>query len=227
LVPSPLNPALMVERGVTVLADLMPPFPEIESVVLPNAQIGAHLGDVIVLSGHHFDGTNQRLLLTQPRLRLELEIQPPVSITPTTATFMLPNQPANIPAGTYLMSLEVVRPGEAQPRTSNLATLTIAPQITTLTNPATVFDGGADGTAVVTIGCTPEVGPTQRASLLLGGVEVPANPHPNTTGTLTFTVLNAPIGTHRARLRVDGIDSQIVNRATTPPVFFEHWIGIS
>jgi hypothetical protein len=226
LAPSALDPTIMIERGVTVLSDLMPPFPEIESVTLPNSQISGHLGDTIVLTGHHFDGTNQRLFLTLPSLRLELVVTP-ANVTATTVTFVLPNQPAVFPAGTYLMSLEVLRPGETTPRTSNQATLTIAPQITTLTNPPTVFTRDADGTAVVTIGCAPEVRPTQFTSLLLGSLEVLADPHPNTTNALTFTIQNAPVGSHRARMRVDGIDSQIVNRAVSPPVFFDHRIDIA
>jgi hypothetical protein len=139
---------------------------------------------------------------------------------------VLPNQPADVPAGTYLMSLEVVRPSETTPRTSNQATLTIAPQISTLTNPPTIFTRDADGTAIVTIGCTPEVRPPQLTSLVLGSLEVLADPHPNPTNALTFTIPHAPVGSHRARLRVDGIDSQIVNRAASPPVFFDRRIQI-
>jgi len=225
--PSAIDPTIMVESGVIVLPDLMPPFPEIESVTLPNSQVVAHLGDTIFLKGHHFDGTNQRLWLTLPRLRLELPVTPAVSVTATTASFVLPNQPPVFPAGNYLMSLEVLRPGETVPRTSNQATLTIAPQITTLTNPASVFTRDAGGTAVVSIGCTPEVRPTQLTSLLLGSLEILADPHLTITNTLTFTIPNAPVGTHRARVRVDGIDSQIVNRAVSPPVFFDHWIAIA
>ena len=226
MVPSPLDPSTMIESGVTVLADMMPPFPEIESVTLPNSQVSAHLGDTIVLTGHHLDGANPRVLLTLPKLRLELEINAGIITTPTTATLTLPNQPGVFPAGTYLMSLEMLRPSETVPRTSNVATLTIAPQITTLTNPATVFTR-VGGTAVVTIGCSPEVKPTQFAALVLGSREVVADPHPVNVSALTFTIPNAPVGTHRARLRVDGADSQIVNRAVSPPVFFEHWIEIA
>jgi hypothetical protein len=226
LQPSSLDPLVMVERGVTVRPDLMPPFPEVESVTLPNTQIAAHLGDTITLNGHHLDGTNHRLLLTQPRLKLELAVTGPSTVTPTLVSFTLPNQPAVFPAGTYLMSLEVVRPGDTEPRTSNLMTLTIAPQITTLTDPPTIFTGAPNGTAVVTVGCSPDVRPMQRASLILGSLEALADPHPNQVNALSFTIPNAPVGVHRARLRVDGADSQIVNRAVSPPVFFNHRIEI-
>ena len=226
-VPSSIDPATMVESGVKVMPDLMPPFPEIEGVTLPNSQIHAHLGNTILLKGHHFDGSNHRVLLTLPRLRLERDISAGITITPTTAMFTLPNQPGNFPAGTYLMSLEVVRPGETVPRTSNQATLTIAPQITNLTNPPTVFNRNAEETAMVIVGCTPEVKSTQFATLVLGSLEVIADPHPADVSSLTFTIPHAPVGVHRARLRVDGVDSQIVNRAVSPPVFFDHRIEIA
>jgi hypothetical protein len=49
--------------------------------------------------------------------------------------------------------------------------------------------------------------------------EVPAQPHPSPTGTLTFRVDAASPGQHRVRLRVDGVDSLLVDRSVTPPVF--------
>lgn len=225
-VPSSLDPSVTIESGVAVMADLMPPFPAIERVTLPNAQVSAHLGDTIVLHGHHFDGTNQRVLLTLPKLRLDLDIVPN-NVTPTAATFVLSSLPATFPAGTYLLSIEVVMPGDTVPRASNQVTLTIAPQITNLTNPPTIFPRDADETATVGIDCTPEVWPAQSAALMLGSLLVMADAHPTQVNTLSFTIPDAPVGVHRARLRVDGADSQIVNRAASPPVFFEHWIEIA
>jgi hypothetical protein len=39
------------------------------------------------------------------------------------------------------------------------------------------------------------------------------------TGALTFIVTGAVPGDFWIRLRVDGVDSQLVNYATTPPTF--------
>jgi Pvc16 N-terminal domain len=227
LTPSAIDPTLMRESGVAVRPDLMPPFPEIESVTLPNAQLSAHLGDVIVLNGHHLDGTNHRLLLTLPKLRLELDVAPPAAIDGTSVAFTLPPSPSAFPAGTYIAALQVLRASETVPRTSNQVTLSIAPQITTLTSPPQVFVANPSGTAAVTVGCRPDVRPTQRASLIVGSREVPANPHPAVTSTLTFTIPDAPVGIHRVRLRVDGIDSQLVDRSASPPVFLDHRIEIA
>jgi uncharacterized protein DUF4255 len=226
VVPSLFNPTVQRESGVVVQPDAMPPFPEIETVELPNAQIVAHLGDTVVFAGHHLDGSNHRLLLSLPRLHLDLVVTPASTITASTVSFALPNLPTDFPAGTYLVAVEVVRPGESSPRVSNQVTLTIAPQMTTLTSPPQIFTRDADGTATVAIGCTPDVRPTQRASVIVGSLEVLADPHPSVATVLTFTILNAPVGTHFVRLRVDGADSQLVDRSATPAVFFDHRIQI-
>jgi hypothetical protein len=105
--------------------------------------------------------------------------------------------------------------------------MAIAPRITTFTTPPQVFTRDAKGTAVVTTGCTPQVRHNQHTSLILGGHEVVADDHPVITGTLNFTVHDAPVGVHYVRLRVDGVDSQLINRAATPPVYFDHRIQIA
>jgi hypothetical protein len=104
--------------------------------------------------------------------------------------------------------------------------VSIAPQATSLTSPPQVFTG-VGGTAVVTISCTPQVQPRQRASLILGTREFIADPHPNPTDSLAFTIANAPVGTHHVRLRVDGVDSHLVDRSASPPVFFDQRIEIT
>jgi len=45
--------------------------------------------------------------------------------------------------------------------------------------------------------------------------------------TLDFVIANAPVGDHLARLRIDGIDSPIIDRAAEPPVFFNQRINIT
>jgi hypothetical protein len=222
-----IDPTVDRERGVVVRPDLPPAFPEIEDITLPNAQIVAHLGNTITLPGHHLDGNNHTLLLSLPRLNIEQAITPASSVNTGSLSFVLPNQPANFPAGSYLLAVQLVRPGEPAPRVSNQLLLKIAPQISSLTSPPQVFTRDADGTASVTLTCTPQVRPTQRASLLLGSREVIADDHPTTTANLSFTVLDAPVGVHWARLRVDGVDSQLVDRSVTPPEFFDHRIEIA
>ena len=44
---------------------------------------------------------------------------------------------------------------------------------------------------------------------------------------LDFTIPNATPGTYLARLRIDGIDSPIIDRSVDPPVFLNQRIVIS
>lgn len=225
--PSLIDPAVDRERGVVVRSDLMPAFPEIEDITLPNKQVAVHLGDTITVSGHHLDGSSHTLLLSLPRLAIERAITPATSASASSVSFVLPNQPANFPAGAYLIALQLVRPGELAPRASSQLLLKIAPQMTSLTSPAQVFARDGDGTAIVTLICTPQVRPTQRASLILGDREVIANTHIAPTTNLSFTILDAPVGVHFVRLRVDGVDSQLVDRSVSPPEFFDQRIEIT
>jgi hypothetical protein len=80
-----------------------------------------------------------------------------------------------------------------------------------------VRDGS--GNATLTLTTSPQVRPEQRAALLLGDREVLADNHPVQTDTLTFVAEDAIAGSFHIRLRVDGIDSQLVDRSVTPPVF--------
>jgi hypothetical protein len=205
----------------------MPAWPTLTAVAPPNSQVAAHLGDTLTFAGHHLDGTNHRLLLSFPRLRIEREVTPAASVKPDELTFVLPVVAADYPAGHWLAAVQLQRPSETQLRVSNQLALAIAPRMTTLTMPPQVFPRDGAGTAAVTIGCVPEVRPSQRASLIIGNREVIADDHPVTTGTLTFTVRNAPVGTHHVRLRVDGVDSELIDRAATPPAYLDHQIQIT
>jgi hypothetical protein len=63
--------------------------------------------------------------------------------------------------------------------------------------------------------------------LLLGTREIFAEPFAATTGTLTFLVEAAPVGDPLVRLRVDGIESPLIDYEAKPPTFFNHRIIIT
>jgi len=81
--------------------------------------------------------------------------------------------------------------------------------------------GTAPGPVTLTATCAPEVRPEQRATLLLGSSEVMAGPHAAQTNVLTFTVDEVVAGTFRYRIRIDGVDSLLIDRSVAPPVFDE------
>jgi hypothetical protein len=55
--------------------------------------------------------------------------------------------------------------------------------------------------------------------LLLGERDIPAQPHPTQTATLTFAIEDAPTGEFVVRLRVDGVDSLPVQQAPEGLIF--------
>jgi hypothetical protein len=221
------SPLPVLVRNVLADPSLMPAFPALESIEPPNAQLAATLGDTVTLGGHHLDGSNHTLLLMLPRLDIHRTVTGAASAGPTRVQFALPGEPPTLPAGNWLAAIQVTRPSETTPRVSNQGPLAIAPRMTSLTSPPQQFARDGNGTATVTVNCVPQVQPPQRASLLLGTLEALADAHPTATSSLTFHVLDAPVGVHYVRLRVDGVDSELVDRAAKPPVYLDRRIEIT
>ena len=204
------------DEGVAAQADLIPPFPALEAIQLQNNQPSAGLGDTLTLSGHHLDGDNVSVQFTMPRLATPLVVPSLPGGTASQISVQLPNQPANWPAGFYTLTAVISRAGEPD-RTTNELPFSLAPSIAAIAPNPAVRDGNGDVTLTIT--CSPEVRPEQRAALLLGDREVLALPHPAQANGLTFEISAAPVGEHFVRLRVDGVDSLLVDRSVTPPVF--------
>jgi hypothetical protein len=213
------------DTGVNAQADLIPPFPTLTSVspVLqpPGSESSAVLGNDLLVTGHDLDGTNVSAEVSHPRLPNPVALPAPSNATATAITVNLPNQPQNFPAGIYTISVSVIRPGETFKRTTNALPFAVVPQI--LSNPAINAVRNVNE-ITITLACSPEVLPAQRVALLLGGDEVPADPHSVTTGSLTFIAKDDPPGKFAAgdyfvRLRVDGVDSLLIDRSVQPPKF--------
>jgi hypothetical protein len=201
------------DQGVLSQPDLIPPYPAIDSVVPPNQQTAARLGETVTITGQHLDGTNVGVVFNHPLWAAPVEVAPQAGGTATDLSVIVPNLPAVWPAGLYSVSVIVKRPGETYRRTTNDLGLVLAPRITI--TPASA----PAGSITYTVSCAPQVWPDQRASLLLGDQEILAQPHAAQTGTLTFVATAVVAGTYFVRLRVDGVDSVLVDRSVTPPVF--------
>ena len=61
--------------------------------------------------------------------------------------------------------------------------------------------------------------PAQRASLLLGSTEIVADAHLSQTGALTFTATDVVAGDYWFRIRVDGVDTHLIDRTKIPPAY--------
>jgi Pvc16 N-terminal domain len=211
------------DRGVDAQSSLIPPYPALTGLRFATERVpSAQLGDVVTLRGHHLDGIDVTARFTHRRLAAPIDIGPLPGITTggeSELQVSLPNDAAPQAAwaaGNLSVSLIVTRAADPvnPTRTTNELSFALAPKILTRSPLSTA----ADTAFLLTITCSPEVLPEQRAVVLFGAVEVEADPHPAQTDTLTFQIpaSSATAGDHFLRLRVDGVDSLIVDYTQTP-----------
>jgi hypothetical protein len=207
-------PLTVLTRGegdrVVVQPSTLPPFPTLEGYETPADQPSALLGDSIVLTGHHLEGTTA-VRVVHPRLADPL---PPPALTEVRSdriTFTLPAQANGLPAGLCFVSAVASAPGKPD-RSSNEGALPVAPAVS---NPNAVRNGDV---VTITIDCSPEAVPGQAVYLLISDQQLPLGPVAVSTSQLTFTSTALPPGEHFLRLRVDGVDSHLVV-LSDPPSF--------
>ena len=211
--PLPVLTRARNDEGNQAAASLVPPFPTITGIEFPKQQPSALLNDVIVLDGHDLDGTNVGAVFEHPLWTSPVEIAAGPDATATQVRVTIPNDPVNWPAGIYTVQVLVQRPGDSYRRSSNGFPFSLAPSVTV--TPASSPAGDITYTAA----CSPEVRPEQRASLLLGSQEILADSHPAQTNTLKFQAVGITADDYYVRLRVDGVDSLLVDNSVKPPVF--------
>ena len=233
LTPLPVLTQGPGDSGPVAQGDLVPPFPALESITIPNGRQAALLGDQIVITGHHLaldtgDPNQVRVALNfvTPRLaHSPTGLVPLANRSDTQITVTLPHPSGTYyPAGIYQVSANVQPVGYPdKTRPTNALPMMLAPTITKINGTAlplppappislarTGVVGGL-GNVTLQITCSPQVLPEQSAALLLGDQPVNANPHPTQTDTLTFAATQMAAGTFRLRLRIDGVDSPIID----------------
>jgi Pvc16 N-terminal domain len=216
------TPLPVLERGPRAQPDLTPPFPALAAVEPPAARESAHLGDTIELRGRHLDFDTFVARFEHPAWDTPVELSPSGALASTATGEQLvpvdlPDDPAARkawPAGFYAVTAIVTKGGRTSE--TNTLPLAVAPRVAITPNPA-ARDG--QGRVGLTATVVPEVRPRQRVALLFGEREVAPDPIANQTDTLHFVVPHAAPGDVYVRLRVDGVDSVLVNRTQLPPVF--------
>jgi hypothetical protein len=197
----------------------LPRIPTITEVILPRQQQAIAWGQTLMLKGLHLtagDGSTPQVRFRHPHLSQPLTVsrvtasdtQVELEIAEATSAHWIP--------GLYTVSV-VMQPPDADAQTTNEVPVALAPQLVS----AAVGAAGrtADGTVTLSISCQPAIAPQQRVSLLIGDREVAAPPRTARTHTLEFAIPHAPRGEALLRLRVDGIDSLLVDRSVSPPRF--------
>ena len=220
-----VDPISLRERGVVVSPSMIAPLPTLEAILPAGNQPVMQLGQITRIEGHHLDGSTRNVHLRNDRFDIDETIAASGSSAEDHMNLLIPPaSAADFPVGIYDITVSVVMPSETQPRTSNRLATVIAPSITNL--PMNVVRDGS-GDAHIALNFTPALRPGQTVSLLLGSEEILPEAFIAPTTALTFIARDAAVGAPLARLRIDGVDSPIVDRSTMPPTFFDLRVTIT
>ena len=204
------------DQGIQSQSNLIPPYPTLTEIELPERQPTILPGQLLTLRGHHLAGDSITLRFSHPYLDDPLLVVPDGVTTDTEIGVTIPDTPDTWPAGVYTVAA-IVDVADDQERTTNELPFAVSPRImNTAVNPA-----AAPCDFNVQISCRPDVLPEQHVSILIGDYAFPADPQPAQTNTLTFCVADVPAGPYFVRLRVDGVDSLLIDYMATPPIFDE------
>ncbi len=234
------------DRGALLLPSAALPYPVLRGYTLANNKPAGNLGvsaaaapssvglsadlpsDSVTLLGDQLAGSQLSVSLAHPLHPTPYVISSFALAENTQVTFSLPNDQQGLPAGIATVFLQRTDSGSlpdaGTPRTTNVLPLPIAPRLLQI-QPASVTQS-APGTLTVT--CSPAVLPQQRVGLLIGSQEVLPTAVNSASTTLSFDLSKAALqpGSYPLRLRVDGIDSQIVDYTTTPPSFLANLLSL-
>lgn len=207
------------DTGPVALARLDPGLPTLQSITPPNQQSGAQIGDVVTIAGTMLAGDKVEVVFDHPALQNPIRVPAGQGATATRIDVQLDTAQFAWVAGWYAVTVEITStPNQPDPpvHSTNALPMALAPTITsTMPLKATI----ANGAATVKLKCSPDVQPVQRVALLLGDQEIAGARPANATASLSFPVPQAVAGTYLVRLRVDGVDSLLVDRSVKPPVF--------
>jgi hypothetical protein len=202
------------DEGVMVYPSLR--YPTLTALRPPDNQISAKTGDSVDLSGFDLAGNP---ITVECRHRRQDAVVIPVLIgtpTDTAISFRIPDE---WPAGSYSVQVRAVQ--QDRTRLTNTLPMVLAPAAKNVPgNPSASRNGD---TLTISLACTPAVLPSQEASIVIGDRELISDHRKITTDSLTFSakipVQDLPSGSYYYRIRVDGIESQLIDRTTNPPQF--------
>ncbi|MDE2396699.1 MAG: DUF4255 domain-containing protein, partial [Burkholderiales bacterium] len=192
-------------------------------------QAAAKLGDTVAVVGTRLDGSDVRARLRHRLLTAPVDIDAAVDAGGRHASFVLPADAAAqaaLPAGIWQLSFVLTPAGDSEERESNALALAIAPDPViaadaVLALPAIqLVRAGVPPQVTVTLATRPQVRPEQQTLLALGGATAVGARRTAPTQPLVFVFPDTlAAGAQQLRLRVDGVDSLLVDKAALPPRF--------
>jgi hypothetical protein len=213
------------DPGVSLRPDLIDAIPTLNSVAPTDGQLVMRLSGDITLSGYALDGGEATVRFTEPGSGTVIELAPRLPTTPNRLLVRLPSGAPRAPGdplantgsdpgvwriGPYTLNVAIIDNSGRELRTNALP-LALAPL-----SEATAQR--VDGETAITISCQPSIRAGQSVEVLAGTeMAVLASPAgPMDTVVARFSGFSQG-DTLPVRLRVDGIDSPVINRHTEPP----------
>lgn len=205
------------DAGVEVVPDARPARlgPAVDRAVSAGGEVTVELGETLALEGAGLDGATAVHVVDVART-VEHELTPGGASGADRVEVTIPA--GGVTAGRRwiagLHMAQVVVADGSEVAQTNQVPFALGPRIASI-GPA----NAAQGDVTYTVSAAPRVAPQQRASLMLGDREVRAEPRDAASDPLVFEAADMLPGTYPVRLRVDGVDSRLVDRSTTPPSY--------
>ena len=183
----------------------------------------AELGDSVTISGHRLSGI-QKIQLSNPLLEQlpntaeKVGTVKMVDVSDSTGGKLkieLDDQPDDWVAGFYMMS--ATKTEEDKTYTTNEIVLRLAPRIEDVSASQMVGNDRYQ----VTVKVKPHLIATQKVEMLFGDRQFRIKPDEISGEEIKFEIDNIPAGKYLVRARVDGVDSDPIDRKSDLPKFKE------
>src|SRR5439155_15076219 len=102
--------------------------PQLFAFQAPANQSAPNPGDTVTLTGSSLGGAS-RVMLANPRLRIQVPPITPSSVTNTSITFIVPNAPGTVPAGMYDLWVAFTDASGNVIQSTNVLNMPIAPTL--------------------------------------------------------------------------------------------------
>jgi uncharacterized protein DUF4255 len=221
------EPLPVLTRDLKIEPSLVVPYPAVDSVAAPDGTQIAELGEQMVLHGHHLAGTSITVRLHHRLLAAPHELTFASNGDPSQLLFNLPvnesfGQPW--PAGVWSVSVTLTPQGETVARTTNTAALLLAPVPETNGVPpkptAVVTRNPTTQRVKIVTNVKPQVRPEQTVTVALNSAQATADSRIAPESQVEAEFAPIPPGSEVSlRLRVDGVDSRIIDYSGPAPTF--------
>jgi hypothetical protein len=222
----PRNPATGRDPGVLLRPDVGAVTPTLEMIAPADGQIVMRLGGAVDLIGQALNAPGARVRFTEPATGTVLFLAPDEPATSGRLRVRLPGGAPLVAGhalagtgsdpGTWRIGPYVVDVLYDDPMRAGLASNALAAVLAPSTTVTLAHVGGA---TQLTFSVEPRIRPSQSVAAMAGQEMVLVPAPAAATGTVTASIPDLARGASLpVRLRVDGIDSPIIDRAARPPV---------